>query len=305
MTHCKKKAAKAQKKAQKSFNKAQKTTGKKAQHFAKVAEKQANQGAKKFEELQNTVAHKVQEQIEHATPVVEDAVAKARVKAGEFAAVAADKLNDAEVPAQAEALAAKAGYDKKAVKKAQKQAVKAAKDFSKQQKKANKKRGKGLLITGLVAAAGVAAYAAYKASRPVEDPWKTPVQPAKTNTVAAPGFTKPTETNAGQATEAKSATAKTQDPAVAPKTPAAPKHAESSKPASAPTPADLKPVLEETDVKPVAQTSNTLAGNPTNAAPATDAAENNAATKNKETASTDVKGEATKAANKATDTDKK
>ncbi|WP_346845709.1 hypothetical protein [uncultured Rothia sp.] len=180
------KTDKAQKKAEKTFIKAKKTTGKKAEKLNKVATKQAAVAGKKFEDFQHTVADRFQEGIDKATPVLEDAASKARLKAGEFASVAAEKLNEVEVPTQAQALATKAGYNKRDLKKTQKQAVKAANKFAKEQKKAAKKPGKGLLIVGLLVAAGVAGYAAYKASRPVEDPWKTPVKPASETKIATP-----------------------------------------------------------------------------------------------------------------------
>lgn len=63
---------------------------------------------------------------------------------------------------------------KKALKSAQKAAAKTAKAYAKEQKKAAKKGGKGLLFLGLLVAGAVAGAAAFKASRPVEDPWKTP-----------------------------------------------------------------------------------------------------------------------------------
>lgn len=322
---CGKKSAKAQKKAHKAFAKAQKTTGKKAarfnkvadkqaQTFNKVASKQAHTAGKKFEDIQNTVATKVQEQVKQATPVVEDAMSKARVKAGVLAAVAADKLNDYEIPEQAQVLAEKAGYDKKSLKNAQKQAVKSAKAYAKQQKKAEKRGGKGLLLTGMMAAAGVAGYAAYKASRPVEDPWKTPSKPVENKTVApvaadksaAPVQTKLVETRANQPESTTKPVTETK-PATTPKT------------ASANTVAGNKGVTEKADDADsdiakrdarnsagvnkakeaqsddvVAQTSKAPATGAINAAPATDAAQNSRATANKPTTSTELKADAAK-----------
>lgn len=302
MACCKK--AKVQKKANKAFGKAQKTTNKKAQHFTKVANKQAAVAGKKLENLQHTVADRVQDGIEKATPVLEDATAKARLKAGVLAAVAADKLNDVEVPEQAQALAAKAGYSKRDLKKARKNAVKSANAFAKQQKKANKKSGKGLLLTGLLSAAGVAGYAAYKASRPVEDPWKTPIKPATETKTAAPVVA--TESKAPKAetkpavkTETKTAAApkKTDDaPVVTPKTvaetaPATPSvtpivtnksadpDSDISRREAGNTPGATTQEKGSDDV--VAQTSKAPVGKVNNAAPATDAAENSPLTKNK------------------------
>ena len=89
------------------------------------------------------------------------------------AAMLAGKFADADTPEQLEAIVAKLTGDKKAVANAKKAAAKVAKDYAKQQKKAEGSH-KGLLLLGLLAAGGVAGVAAWKASRPVEDPWKTP-----------------------------------------------------------------------------------------------------------------------------------
>lgn len=330
MACCKK--AKAQKKASKAFGKAQKNTNKKAQHFTKVANKQAAVAGKKFEDFQNTVTDRVHEGIEKATPVLEDAASKARVKAGVLAAVAADKLNDVEVPEQAQTLAAKAGYSKRDLKKARKNAVKSANAFAKQQKKAGKKTNKGLLLTGLVVAAGSAGYAAYKASRPVEDPWKTPVKPATETKTVSP-------VTPQTATETKSANAAAP---VTPKTVAETKPATETKaPASAPKPATAPKVVTETKASAtkntsgaahaapkksadpdsdtsrreaekkaanpaattreksseeiVAQTSKAPVGKANNAAPATKAAQNSSYTNNKETTSSKLNEEGVEA----------
>ncbi|KUG61264.1 MULTISPECIES: hypothetical protein [Kocuria] len=89
------------------------------------------------------------------------------------AALLAGKFADADTPEQLEAIVAKLTGDKKAVANAKKAAAKVAKDYARQQKKAEKSH-KGLLLLGLLTAGGVAGVAAWKASRPVEDPWKTP-----------------------------------------------------------------------------------------------------------------------------------
>ncbi|MDO4253036.1 MAG: hypothetical protein Q4C74_07345 [Rothia sp. (in: high G+C Gram-positive bacteria)] len=173
---CRNKAAKAQKAAEKTLSKAENASGKKAEKLAKLyqdqaakahrfAEKQASRSSKKIESLQHSVS-----------PAVEDMTNKARHKAGEVASAVAQKISDVEIPAQAEHLIEKAGGNKKALKNAQKQAVKAAKAYAKEQKKAARIGGgrKGLICLGLLATAALAGFAAYKASRPVEDPWKTP-----------------------------------------------------------------------------------------------------------------------------------
>ncbi|ROZ62305.1 hypothetical protein EDL96_10305 [Kocuria soli] len=110
------------------------------------------------------------------------------------AAQLAGKFANADTPEQLEAIVARLTGDKKAVTKAKKAAAKVAKDYAKQQKKAQKS-GKGWLILGLVAAGAVAGAAAFKASRPVQDPWKTPAStsprvtasPVDPNTTVAAG----------------------------------------------------------------------------------------------------------------------
>ena len=99
-------------------------------------------------------------------------------------------LGNASVPVQT--AVAKVTGNKKALKQAQKAAAKAAKELKKQQKRG----GKGWLVFGIVASAVVAAVAAWRASRPVEDPWKTPApaQP-KPAVVPSPAPTAPAESS--------------------------------------------------------------------------------------------------------------
>lgn len=111
--------------------------------------------------------------------------AKAAKKTAEGRAVAQDKYSGAvaalaskvahaDTSDQFDALVAKLTGDKKTVKRIQKAAKNSAKEYAKQQKKAQGGH-KGLLLLGLLAAGGVAGVAAWRASRPVQDPWKTPV----------------------------------------------------------------------------------------------------------------------------------
>lgn len=102
-----------------------------------------------------------------------DSRAAMQAKYAGAAALLAGKFADADTPEQLEAIVAKLTGDKKAVANAKKAASKVAKDYAKQQKKAESSH-KGLLVLGLLVAGGVAGVAAWKASRPVEDPWKTP-----------------------------------------------------------------------------------------------------------------------------------
>ena len=179
------KTKKARKEASKAAQKVQKNAGDKLHQSADKASEFAGEWAAKLQEragqanewAQKEVAPRVQEQIDKATPAVEQAVSSARAKASVAAAGLAEKLDSAEAPPQVKTAVAKLTGDKKALKKAQKQAAQAAKDFAKEQKKANKKSHKGLLVFGILAAATVAGVAAWRASRPVEDPWQTPADP--------------------------------------------------------------------------------------------------------------------------------
>ena len=99
--------------------------------------------------------------------------AAAQEKYSGAVAALAGKVADAETSDQFDALVAKLTGDKKTVKRIQKAAKNSAKDYAKQQKKAQGGH-KGLLVLGLLVTGGVAGVAAWRASRPVQDPWKTP-----------------------------------------------------------------------------------------------------------------------------------
>lgn len=91
---------------------------------------------------------------------------------GAVAALAA-KVADADTSDQFDALITKLTGDKKTVKRIQKAARNSAKEYAKKQKKAQG-GNKGLLLLGLITAGAIAGVAAWRASRPVQDPWKTP-----------------------------------------------------------------------------------------------------------------------------------
>lgn len=134
------------------------------------------------------------DQAERASKAFHDGKDAASARYNAAAAQLAGKFANADTPEQLEAIVARLTGDKKAVAKAQKAAAKVAKDYAKQQKKAEKS-GKGWLIFGLVVAGAVAGAAAFKASRPVQDPWKTPAStsprvtasPVDPNTTVAAG----------------------------------------------------------------------------------------------------------------------
>ena len=128
--------------------------------------------------------HKLQPYLDDAQKRAEetrDRVAKeyvpaAQAKLGDAASVAAGRIHDAKVPAFVDTAVTKVTGDKKAVKRAQKAAEAAMKSASKELKKAQRAQGrkKGLLVFAALAAAATAGVAIWRASRPVEDPWKTP-----------------------------------------------------------------------------------------------------------------------------------
>lgn len=128
-------------------------------------------------------APRIQQTLDRATPAINQA--RDRV-VGEYIPAVSNRLSDvadsasrtlaaATVPAGVAGVVTRVTGDKKAVKKAQKAAVaaaqRAAKDLKRRQKS---KGGKGWLIVGIIAAAVTAGVAVWRASQPVEDPWKTP-----------------------------------------------------------------------------------------------------------------------------------
>lgn len=121
-------------------------------------------------------------------------VPAASAKLGGYADRTAKLIHRAELDPRVERALVKATGDKKIVKKLRKNSEEAAKRAAKELKKrqkANSKK-KGLLVFGLVAAGVTAGVAAWRASQPVEDPWKKPA-PVSTGTPAN------TSTPAGQA----------------------------------------------------------------------------------------------------------
>ncbi|WP_022872674.1 hypothetical protein [Nesterenkonia alba] len=122
---------------------------------------------------------------------------------GGYADKTAKLIHKAEVDPRVEKALIKATGDKKIVKKlrknSEKYAKKASKELKKQQKGSGKK--KALLVFGLVAAGVTAGVAVWRASQPVEDPWKKPEPVSKPQQDSgAPGAqaetnadTKPTE----------------------------------------------------------------------------------------------------------------
>lgn len=137
---------------------------KSAPQVAKVAAKVAPVGA----------AVKASPQAAKALKAANDGKLAVSERYNATAAQLAQRFADAETPEQFEAAVARLTGNKKTVKNAKKAAARMSKDYAKQQKKAQKGGGRGLLVLGLVVTGLVAGAAAFKASRPVQDPWKTP-----------------------------------------------------------------------------------------------------------------------------------
>lgn len=121
------------------------------------------------------------------TDFTKNTIPAASAKLGGYADKTAKLIHKAEVDPRVEKALIKATGDKKIVKKLRKNseaaAKRAAKELKKQQKA--KSRKKGLLVFGVVAAGVTAGVAAWRASRPVEDPWKKPAPVASTHVPAS------------------------------------------------------------------------------------------------------------------------
>ncbi|GFZ87989.1 hypothetical protein [Nesterenkonia alkaliphila] len=119
------------------------------------------------------------------TEFTKNTIPAAGYKLGGYADKTAKLIHKAEVDPRVEKALIKATGDKKIVKKLRKNSEKFAKQASKELKKQQKakSRKKGLLVFGLVAAGVTAGVAAWRASKPVEDPWKKP-EPVSSHTPA-------------------------------------------------------------------------------------------------------------------------
>lgn len=159
---------------------------KSAPQVAKVAAKVAPVGA----------AVKASPQAAKALKAANDGKLAVSERYNATAAQLAQRFADADTPEQFEAAVARLTGNKKAVKNAKKAAARMSKDYAKQQKKAQKGGGRGLLVLGLVVTGLVAGAAAFKASRPVQDPWKTPASTSPR--VTASPVDKSTTVAAGQ-----------------------------------------------------------------------------------------------------------
>ncbi len=137
----------------------------------------------KISQVIDDTTPKIQGTLDKAAPainsakgkVVDDYLPALSTKLGEAADSASRTLAGVTVPPAVEKTVTKLTGDKKTVKNAQKRLAAAAKQTAKDLKKnQRRKSGKGWLVFGVIVAAIVAGIAAWRASKPVEDPWKTP-----------------------------------------------------------------------------------------------------------------------------------
>ncbi|MGJ9426472.1 hypothetical protein ACHABX_11600 [Nesterenkonia halotolerans] len=123
------------------------------------------------------------------TQFTSEYVPETSARLGGYADKTAKLIHRAELDPRVEKALIKATGDKKIVKKLRKSSERYAKGTAKALKKQQRSnsRKKGLLIFGLVAATVTAGVAAWRASQPVEDPWKKPepvTRPATSSTAA-------------------------------------------------------------------------------------------------------------------------
>lgn len=168
-------------------------------------EPRVEQAAHKITDGMHKAKPALQEQMDKLSPLLDDAqkradatrervvrdyVPAASARLSDAASATAGRIHDAQVPDFVEAAVTRVTGDKKAVKKARRAAEDALKAASKELKRSQRRKNskKGWLIAAAVAAAATAGVAIWRASRPIEDPWKTPapLSPAKPVQPATP-----------------------------------------------------------------------------------------------------------------------
>lgn len=183
----------------------------------------------RISQLVDGTAPRIQGTLDRATPAINQArdrvvteyIPAMSYRLGDVADSASRTLAAATIPAGVAGVVTKVTGDKKAVKKYQKAAVvaaqRAAKDLRRNQQR---KGGKGWLIVGIIAAAVTAGIAVWRASQPVEDPWKTPapVEPKPVSEVSHNDEAKQAVNDIKEAADR--AAEKSNDDAGAPKGPA-------------------------------------------------------------------------------------
>lgn len=156
---------------------------------------------------------RVQKAVDRATPALNEALGKAapalnharnvvindylpaaNEKVGQAAQFTTRKLEQAKVPEALHQVTEKLTPSPEIIERVQNTANMAVGQVSKELEKAQKpaKKKKGWLIVAVIAAAATAGIAAWRASKPIDDPWKTPT-PVEPTTVRASG---PVETPA-------------------------------------------------------------------------------------------------------------
>ncbi len=155
----------------------------------------------------DTTTPRVQETLGKAGPALTSAKGKVvdgyipalSYKLGEAADSASRSVAGATIPPSVASMVTRVTGDKKAARNAQKAFVAAGLQASKELKKRQQeqaKKGKGWLIVGIIAAAVTAGVAAWRASKPVEDPWKTPAPVTQSATPPSTTTTPVTPTTA-------------------------------------------------------------------------------------------------------------
>lgn len=154
-----------------------KAAGKKGKQLKKQSAKNRKAAAKKAQGLSQDLvsqgraaARFAQERRDEYLPVAAARLADAAGKAGK-------SVHEVKVPAAVEEAVVRLTGDKKAVKKLRKAAegyAAAAQKGMKKQAKRQSGSGKGWILTGMAVAAAGAAYAVWKLTNPVQDPWKAP-----------------------------------------------------------------------------------------------------------------------------------
>ena len=133
-----------------------------------AASKKLSDAAHKVGDAASNFQHKVQDEY----------IPSAAGQLAPVAAGSAKAIKAAELPAFVTDTITRVTGDKKSGRKLQKAAQQWAKEaekqLKKQAKKKKKKKSRGLLVVGITVAAAGAAYAVWRLSQPVEDPWTNP-----------------------------------------------------------------------------------------------------------------------------------
>ncbi|MHA7262982.1 hypothetical protein ACX80W_07225 [Arthrobacter sp. TMN-37] len=162
-------------------------------------------------EVIDTTTPRVQETLSKAGPaltsargkVVDGYIPALSYKLGEAADSASRSVAEATIPPSVTSAVTRMTGNKKAARNAQKALVAAGMQASKELKKAQQsqsKKGKGWLIFGIIAAAVTAGVAAWRASKPVEDPWRTPAPVTPTPSTPTTPVTPATATTTTETT---------------------------------------------------------------------------------------------------------